>query len=373
MTSNDSSTTIQYVDPMNDPATLLGFIITFQVIAWLAVLFRLYARFKLAHSPGWDDVWVVLACISVTIGTGFVSQFPKHGLGQHVWDLDTGVYGEYLHTFWNSSLSYFASTTLIKVSLLVQYLRLFKTKPVLHGCCVGLIVIVSLWGTTYFFLLMFSCWPVYKWWTEVPGHCFLFGTGKTDPVAFYVGFISHTGANMAFDAIVLLFPLTGLSSSDFQGRRRAGIAGLLFMGCGVVIISAIRVAALVRTHAGLWPIPDPTFVGSTGIALSCLEVDVAILCASVPVFWPIISSLSFDRIFVTNEVIVRSEQRLSRSADSETELRTYHSLDSASGNGGDVRRHYKDPYVMDMVRPIHEDGDGGGTHVAHVGRGDAPV
>ena len=87
MTSNDTTTTTsQYVDPMNDPATLLGFIISFQVrfdmlqkwcllfadlnqqvIAWLAVLFRLYARFKLAHSPGWDDVCVVLACVRETL------------------------------------------------------------------------------------------------------------------------------------------------------------------------------------------------------------------------------------------------------------------------------------------------------------------
>lgn len=43
------------------------------------------------------------------------------------------------------------------------------------------------------------------------------------------------------------------------------------------------------------------------IILSCLEIDFAIICASMPIFWPIIER-SFAAIFVSYEVDVTEER-----------------------------------------------------------------
>lgn len=43
------------------------------------------------------------------------------------------------------------------------------------------------------------------------------------------------------------------------------------------------------------------------ILLSCLEIDLAIMCASMPIFWPIIEK-SFTAIFVQYEVNVTEER-----------------------------------------------------------------
>jgi hypothetical protein len=43
------------------------------------------------------------------------------------------------------------------------------------------------------------------------------------------------------------------------------------------------------------------------IVLSCLEVDLAIICASMPIFWPIIEK-SLSAIFVSYEVQVVEER-----------------------------------------------------------------
>ena len=45
------------------------------------------------------------------------------------------------------------------------------------------------------------------------------------------------------------------------------------------------------------------------LIFSCLEVDFAIICASIPIFWPAVIA-TWSQITVTREVIVTSESRV---------------------------------------------------------------
>lgn len=58
---------------------------------------------------------------------------------------------------------------------------------------------------------------------------------------------------------------------------------------------------------------DPTWYGPKAILLAVVEVDLATMTASVPVFWPLLQE-GFGRIFVTQEVEV-THQRLSGDDD----------------------------------------------------------
>jgi hypothetical protein len=44
------------------------------------------------------------------------------------------------------------------------------------------------------------------------------------------------------------------------------------------------------------------------VLITCLEVDFAIICASIPIFWPAVKA-AWNQITVTKEVIVISESR----------------------------------------------------------------
>lgn len=85
-------------------------------------------------------------------------------------------------------------------------------------------------------------------------------------------------------------------------------------------------ATLIEHRAGTAPDFDLTFYGPPVFIASVLEVQVAVLAASIPIFWPIIESLGMGNILVVNEVSVRTEAP-SRTAqngpysDSDTELR----------------------------------------------------
>jgi hypothetical protein len=49
------------------------------------------------------------------------------------------------------------------------------------------------------------------------------------------------------------------------------------------------------------PYPDPTWFTPIYVVLSCIEVQLAIICASIPIFWPIIEQ-SLKAIFVSYDV-----------------------------------------------------------------------
>jgi hypothetical protein len=53
---------------------------------------------------------------------------------------------------------------------------------------------------------------------------------------------------------------------------------------------------------------DYTFWLPEVLIFSCLEIDFAIICASIPIFWPTVKN-AWSQITVTREVIVTTESR----------------------------------------------------------------
>ena len=70
-----------------------------------------------------------------------------------------------------------------------------------------------------------------------------------------------------------------------------------------------------------------------------IEINVASICASVPIFWPVLRPF-FGAIFVTHEFGVEYETRESISSHDRADLE--------SGSKG----HYEDSYIMDLVNPL---------------------
>lgn len=58
--------------------------------------------------------------------------------------------------FYFENALYITNTAVIKLSLLLQYLRIFKAGT-MRWVCVSLFVLISLWGLTYSFMAWFPC------------------------------------------------------------------------------------------------------------------------------------------------------------------------------------------------------------------------
>lgn len=101
-----------------------------------------------------------------------------------------------------------------------------------------------------------------------------------------------------------------------------------------------------------------------------IEVKITAICASVPVFWPVLSS-SIDKIFVTQEIKITRVQRYSTEDDADDQIELNNSmgalahgrsesLHSKAGSETSIvgmsrpekKVHYQDNYVIDQVDPL---------------------
>lgn len=122
------------------------------------------------------------------------------------------------------------SNALVKLSVLLQYLRLFKDRmPGLRLRSLCLILIVSVWGFVFSFMAWFPCYPVYQFFRlGTESDCY--GYGSTNPIEVYNVVVASNATNMALDFLILLLPIPLLFSSDTIRRTKLGLFGLLFLG-----------------------------------------------------------------------------------------------------------------------------------------------
>lgn len=81
---------------------------------------------------------------------------------------------------------------------------------------------------------------------------------------------------------------------------------MILMRCRVVATSIWRLYSIIHHQAGTYPYMDFTWWTPPAIVLSCVEIGLAMMCASMPIFWPVIEQ-RLAAIFVSYEVRVTEE------------------------------------------------------------------
>ena len=89
-----------------------------------------------------------------------------YGMGLHIEHASNSDIHTAFRWFWMFLWVYYASLGFTKMSILLQYLRIFKTKKFL-GACYALIVIVFCWSCWAVFSSIFTCLPVNRFWKEL--------------------------------------------------------------------------------------------------------------------------------------------------------------------------------------------------------------
>ncbi|KAF2744768.1 hypothetical protein M011DRAFT_407634 [Sporormia fimetaria CBS 119925] len=302
---------------MNQRRTILAVVLSFLIVALLAIVFRVYVRWRV-RLWGWDDLMVILAGVGITVASGLTCIMPDYGLGKHFGTLPDIHRMEYYKHVWATNIGYVCATTFIKLSILFQYLRLFSNahhRPLVpRRVTQALLTLTALWGLTFFLLAIFSCRPIAKNWNfKLAGTCVAWGS--KDPNIFFASWAAHAASNMLFDILVFLLPAPFLKSLRLSGKSRVGLTALFSIGALVVALSMARLISLCHNRAGTIPDFDPSYATPSIYIFSALEVNIAILCASIPIFWPYVQELAgFKGIVVVNEIEIRSQRRGSQGA-----------------------------------------------------------
>ncbi|KAJ0274769.1 hypothetical protein COL26b_010920 [Colletotrichum chrysophilum] len=321
-------------DPMpilNERAAVLGMVISFLVVAWICGIFRLYVRFFVAHCLGWDDFFVVLAM-----------------------------------SFYVCGGAYAMATALIKLALLFQYLRMFEAGSKSRFVTLVVIYITAAWGLAYSFLAFIPCFPVSAFWNLTTVTKDRWAFGSHDPVIFARTFESHVGMNVALDLIVFLIPLRLFLEQGLRAKSRLGLLGLFTMGVLVNILGIFRLIGISHSQAGTYPTLDPSWYGCVPIVLAAVEVNLATICASLPIFWPVLQ-MNLGKIFITKEIEITSEvRRFSGDEEMVGELGDLSPQKSLKSLGRDPNPRWSDMYAPSPDRSramkVHVEVESGHKH-----------
>jgi hypothetical protein len=130
-----------------------------------------------------------------------------------------------MHWLYVTNAAYHTTTAFIKVSLLLQYLRLFRD-GIRRKVCLVLLVLVVAWGLTFSFMAWVPCFPVSGFWnrTQLPTpKCY--GFGYRTVVEAKMSVLAFATTNMAFDIAIFVVPLTEYLRKDLGRKQVLAMTG----------------------------------------------------------------------------------------------------------------------------------------------------
>lgn len=217
---------------LNRKSTIYGLVISFLVFSSLCAFGRIWIRVFITHSPGLDDVFVVLTVASNIVQAVALCVTGNRGLGKHFIELGTEGMQNFTKTFYVANGAYPVSTTFIKLALLFQYLRIFEKGTKLRIVTIVAIVVVCCWGFIFSFLAWIPCVPVRAYWNWfIPdSEATRYGYGSHNPTTFVATYLANAATNMILDFVTFAIPMSLWVKKGVQGKTRMALFGLFVLG-----------------------------------------------------------------------------------------------------------------------------------------------
>ncbi|KNG50504.1 cfem domain-containing protein [Stemphylium lycopersici] len=192
---------------------------------------------------GYDD-WCVLATLITAVPSAIITVFGtvKNGLGQDLWTLTPTEITQMLQYFYIMAWLYFLQLTLLKITLLFFYIRVFPGKDV-QRLLWGTIIFTVLWGAVFIIVAMFQCRPIHYFWTKWDG------MQKGTCLEINAITASNAAISIALDFWILGVPLWQLWGLRLHWKKKVGVALMFCVGTFVTVVSILRLQALVHFAA----------------------------------------------------------------------------------------------------------------------------
>ncbi|KAG6999485.1 hypothetical protein G7Y79_00034g069080 [Physcia stellaris] len=216
------------------------------IFATIAVVLRLFTKFYMTHSQGWDDVCSVLALGFGIIRLGLAFHLVDVGYGRHLWDVLPSNYNTLQTSLGSDVIVYIVGIAFAKLAVLILLHRIFGIDKRFRWACYLLGPIIFLWSFITAMTQIFRCRPVKAAWNaeytlEHPD-----GYKCLDRILISV---TYGWFNIFSDFILLLLPLPMLWKLHLPWQKKLGLLGVFITGGFVCAVSIIRQAVLYHNNA----------------------------------------------------------------------------------------------------------------------------
>lgn len=261
--------------------------ISFGVIDTFAVALRLLARSRSNAAFAADDALTVASLIPlyamIVIGH-FGVEAGGLGLSTAV-NLELGHGPSRISTFLKLMMSgivtYTLTITIVKLSILVLYRRIFITAGFKRSTLiVG--AAVMLWFIVALFTDLFQCRPFQAAFDPE----LLFTDQCINLQAYYWGV---TASNLCLDVVMLYMPLHMVWGLKLPTRQKIALSGVFLLGGIVCVAGAMRIATI-----GILQKEDLTYTMAQEYTWTQVEPALAILCSCLVTFRPLFVNLNLN-------------------------------------------------------------------------------
>ncbi|GKT63289.1 integral membrane protein [Colletotrichum tofieldiae] len=244
----------------------------FTGISTIVVIARTFVRAVLIRKPGLDDYSMLVAIIFTM---GYLAEILV-GKANHIgFPMKTLSFENMTNLLRNTlaiQITYYVCITAIKISILCMYLRFAVTRS-LNVLCTCTILFHLLFFFICIGITLSQCQPLHKMWDlsqTVDGVCI-------NTTAFFYCF------NIVTDIWILILPIKTLSGI-LRPRREKIALGIIFgVGMFATITSIIRLHTIYT-----YTLAEDLFQESILVNIwSMLEINIGIICASVPALKPL--------------------------------------------------------------------------------------
>ena len=186
-----------------------------------------------------------------------------------------------LKALFAAELSWTFSTSAIKISLLLLYIRVFPQKA-FRNTAYTLMGVVALYCIGCIIFYVGNCQPIEANWIKP-----LPGSKCGNQQAGWLG----TGiANIVTDVAILSLPMRSVYHLQLPRRTKLAVAGIFGIGFITVIVSIVRLVTLLQVD-----LDDFTYTAVPADIFSAFEPTLMITCVCAPVMRPL-----FRRLLPTN-------------------------------------------------------------------------
>ncbi|KAF1830883.1 hypothetical protein BDW02DRAFT_633260 [Decorospora gaudefroyi] len=263
--------------------TCIGVSVGLTILSAIIVALRLYTRIFIVQNTGKDDIAMVVALL-LTIAyliVIFVCRNNGMGLSGTVLTLDQMT--TQIKATLAIEILYYVLITAIKVSIMFFYLRIAVIKR-FEQLCNGTIYFLAIWCVVCIIVCFAQCIPLHKMWDltgQVQGTCI-------NTTAF---FYTTSSIAIILDVWILALPVPTLLKVQRPRREKFGLVAIFGLGIFSCIASIVRLHSIrIYTES-----KDPFFDAIPINLWSMVEVNLGILCASIPATKALFSKAQRDR------------------------------------------------------------------------------
>ncbi|GAW21619.1 hypothetical protein ANO14919_111420 [Xylariales sp. No.14919] len=300
--SNPRATTTLLMD-----IPTIGLGVAIAVLGIVVVGLRFYTRYNKQAGLKWDD-WLILVSLLLALATDVLvvysnSLYPNTDDPTEADDLDVEVENGPEDIISNqfsfaATVLYFSITSTTKLSILLLYNRLFSVSAMFRRQIIILSIVVIGYGLGSTIAHTLSCVPLEYYWDR----------GGADPrFCFnYNIFWFATGICEALiDVLILLLPIAVVAKLQLSTKKKVAMGSVFVFGA-FVIVSGLLKAVYGFDPGSRLPSFDNTLLWST------VHTGTGIICACLPVCWPVFVSLGDWLLACSNSVKPRGRSHTGR-------------------------------------------------------------